>query len=679
MMRVLVACVIAAAVAARPGAAMASSGGHRDLPDPDFSFRSFYVTWGGTTNAEFEAFLKAARPRVVQAGFYGPMFHGYADDPASTGYPMQLPVAGQREALAVQRRVNERVHRLGAKVVGHFQMVNVIADPARTNGFLAFYERGWPEDLLGPRPTTHVADLLQRDAAGGVLTRKHYVDYVGLCPSSPYARQLLKQMLKLAVDSGIDGVMVNYNYRWSCLCPWCQADFRRHLGERFTAAELRERFGIEDLATHRFERIAAEIPGYPKEDAGALDWEAMRWGAEAYKRAFDEVFLDYGRSLKRDLIVATWNHLGFMGPGEERAFLPAALWGRGEHYFWYSGGYGPTALADHKAGDGWLNCLYIREMGGGKPFMLGKYEGIRLRSSVAEGLATGGSGMGLYMDVRDPAGFDALTRYVGFPARYPRLYRPATPYAEVALVMPRLSAMNGQARSLDAFRAIGQALIESHVLLDVVADENLVPGRLDRYRAAVVPGAVCLDESARRMLEAFAASGQPLIAVGPLGARDGRGNPAVVGGERAPAAALRVVPLPSDAPAEAVLAALRESVSNTLTSIDAPWTLRASAFEERDRIVLHLVNFARDEAKGATLRGPAAECPVAATGTVVRLRLAPGTRAGAVRLFSPDRDRAEVLRAAEQDGALEFTVPETLVYSVLEIPVRRPRGGWGAF
>ena len=157
------------------GLACRSRATHPDLPDPGFGFRSFYVTWGGTTNAVFERFLREARPEIVQCGFYGPLFHGYADDPKSVGYPMQLPVAGQREALAVQREVNRTIHRLGLKVVGHFQTVNVIADPARTNGFFDFYANRWPEDLLGPRPHADVRELLMRDAAGNVISSQNYV------------------------------------------------------------------------------------------------------------------------------------------------------------------------------------------------------------------------------------------------------------------------------------------------------------------------------------------------------------------------------------------------------------------------------------------------------------------------------------------------------------------------
>ena len=72
------------------------AGRHPDLPDPSFDFRTFLVAWGDTTQPEFYRFLDEVKPEIVQVGFYGPMFHGYADNPASTGYMMRL--AGVRPA-----------------------------------------------------------------------------------------------------------------------------------------------------------------------------------------------------------------------------------------------------------------------------------------------------------------------------------------------------------------------------------------------------------------------------------------------------------------------------------------------------------------------------------------------------------------------------------------------------
>ncbi len=385
-----------------------------DLPGGGDPFRTFLVTWTDNGSPEMIEFLRDAKPEIVQVGFYGPMFHSYAYHAKSTGYPMQLPVAGEREALARQAEINREIHDLGLRVIGHFQMCNVIGRSQDPYGFTVWYDNHWDDDLLGAKPTPDVRELLQRDAAGNVLERSGYIDFQGLCISSPHTRTLLKTMLRVAVEAGVDGLMSNYNYRWGCVCHWCQTEFKTYLRERYDAGQLKILFNIDDLETHRFEAIPANIPGYPDPaTATELHWAAMEWGAHHFKQVFDEVLIDYGRSLKPDLIVGTWNHRP-MHHVEERAFTPVADWHRGENYFWYSGSHGGTDLAAGKAGDAWLDLMWLREMAEGKPFMIGKYEGVRIRAGLAEASALGGAGTGLYHPFKHPVGREAMLRHHRF-------------------------------------------------------------------------------------------------------------------------------------------------------------------------------------------------------------------------------------------------------------------------
>src|SRR5262249_44854328 len=148
---------------------------------------------------------------------------------------------------------------------------------------------------------------------------------------------VLKAWVRHGVRRGVDGFMVNYFYRHNCLCEHCQTAFRRYLGERFTAEELRARFGIADLGTHRFPEI---VSWHPAAETTPLRLEMLRFSQISNKHVFDEVFVRYGRSLKPDLIAAQWNHLGNFSQvdGDERCLLPAELWGRDETYLWYSTG-----------------------------------------------------------------------------------------------------------------------------------------------------------------------------------------------------------------------------------------------------------------------------------------------------------------------------------------------------
>lgn len=603
---------------------------HRDLPDPGFDVRTFFVSWGNTTTPEFYRFLEEVKPELVLAGFYGPMFHGYADNPASTGYMMRLPVAGQREALAAQRKVNDEIHRRGLKVMAHFQIINVIEKGGgRDDNFAEFWEKYWPEDILGAKPCADWRELMQRDTAGNPIVRKHYVDYHGFCLNSPPAMQLLKRMLDVALDAGVDGIMSNYNYRWGCVCTHCQQEFKRYLGARYSREQLKARFGIADLAEHRFEVIAGEIPGLPKEGAPAIDWEAMHWAARNFKQRWDELLIGHGRKRRPGLILGQWNHLGTVNAGEERAFTPVEEFGRGENFFWYSGGYGPTKLAEHKAGDAWLSCLWLREMCGWKPFVMGKYENIRMRNTIAEGVATGGSGMGLQIQFTDPVGYEMGARYLRFVRDQRHLYAKAESWGEIGLVYPRQAVWNRRREAVDAFRQIGQALVDERFLFDVVWDQKMTMQRLERYGVVIAPGSQWLSEEQRSVLASA---------------------------ERKGVTVLRLEE------AQSVLESVRR---RELSRVAGEWTLRAAAYVVGGRRVLHLVNYNRDESAGAKKKGPAGECPVAAENVAVDLRLAKKPRA--VRVLSPDEGAAGTVEWTHERGRLRFRVPRVEVYSVVEI------------
>lgn len=630
------------------------------------NFRTLFVT-RSLSHEQLIPYLEAARPEIVQIGNYGAMFHGYADNPKSKGTPMMLPVVGQRAALELQRKLNDHVHSLGLTVVGHFRLVKVMGDWEAQTGFVEFYDKQWPEDLLGPKPHPQLSELLQRDVDGVPVQVSRYDNgQLTLCLSSPHARKMLKQMLKSAVDHGVDGVMTTYNYRFACACPYCQDAFKSWLATHQTAAELQTRLGISDLETHVFPTIPARIPGYPESDAASeLDWLAARWGAEHFKRMFDDIFLDYGRSLKKDLLVGQWNHLSHVSLNEERAFLPLDLWGRGEDYFWYSGGAAFVGknlnLSEGKAGDAWLSCLYVRELSGHKPFVMGKYDGIRMAASMAEGYATGGLGMGRYMRFEDPVAFEVLARYTNFMHQHRDLYDGAVPWADAALVLPRQSVLARRPEALDAFRELGQALVQRQVLLDVLVDQNLSPERLSQYPAVILPKTIVLSDEQFAMLRGYAAGGGLLLRMAETGALSALDKP------RQDTHINNASNITGELTTDAADAVARRLRGNGATVIDCPWTVRATAYTQPGRVLLHLVNYDRDETPVKGAKGPELERPKAVTDISVSLRVPPGRRVTSAVLHSPDQESSSTLPFQSRDQHVTFTVPRVEVYGVVTI------------
>ena len=579
--------------------------------------RTLFVT-RSMAHEQLLPYIEAARPEIVQIGQYGAMFHGYADDEKSKGTPMKLPFHGEKKVLAFQRDLNAKIHDLGLKAVGHFRLVKAYGSWEERTGFVDYYNNRWPEDILGPKPHADLRELLQRDAAGEPVQVSRYGQgQIAFCLSSPHARQMFKQMLKVAVDHGVDGVITTFNYHFNCSCPHCQSSFRSWLDERDLKFE--------------FETIPARIGGSPDPaEATELDWVAMRWAAENFKKNYDDVFIDYGRSLEPDLLVAQWNHMSHVSKSEERMFLPIEQWGKGESYFWESGGASFVGeklnLKEGMAGDAWLSCLVIRELGGGTPFVMGKYDGLRMAASMAEGYATGGLGMGRYMRFEQEEGFEKLVQYTKFRHEHEALYAEATPLADVALVLPRQTLWRGQPGAMDDFRDFGQELLNEQLLVDVVADELLSAERLKNARVLILPYSTKLSDEEAVIVEAF--EGQVLRRDDGVSVEQARDASAI--------------------------------------KIDAPWTVRAAAYrQDTNRVILHLVNYNRDEGETKEERGkmPKNERPIAVEDVVVRLEEKPRR----VRIYQPEVQEAlEIPVEADGDGT-RFTIPNVLVYGVVEI------------
>ena len=350
--------------------------------------------------------------------------------------------------------------------------------------------------------------------------------------------------------------------------------------------------------------------------------EMLRFSQVSIKRAFDEVFLEYGRSLKPGLIVAQWDHLGDLDPisGDERCFLPAELWGKGEDYLWYSTGGAAcfTDLAAGVLGEGTLQARFIRGAFDDKPYTLGKYESTRTRVTIAELAANGGAAMGFYTNFRDPMARREIVRYYGFLREYDALYRANRPYSEVVLLYPRRSVHEGDVAPVDRFKRLGRLLLDRHVLFDIVPDDLATPARLAGYR---------------QVLAVSAGDGQ---------------------GERAAA----------------------DLSGADISRFEAPRTVRVSASRPAagGEVTVHLVNYDRTEPKEKRSAGSGIvdERPRPVSGIVADLRLPAGTGATRVVVLSPEYPGPRDVRFESAEGRVRFTVPEFLVYGVARVGLTDP-------
>lgn len=581
-------------------------------------FTRLIAHWAEYADDDYLKFVENAKPDVCQIGFYGGHFYSLAHTPQYKGYPSHFPVQGLKECGKWFEDRNAAIHKRGAKVVGHFNVTFLVGEPEGKDGpqgFFKFYRELWDEKELGPKPVKDPLDLIAKNADGTPMASKQYsigqMREFTACLSNPHWRTVLKAWAKRAVDRGVDGLIANYFYRHNCLCEHCQKGFREYLAARFKPEELKEKFGIDDLKTHKF----TEIVGWhaPKEST-PFRREQLRWSQIACKEAFDEVFVKYAKGLKPGFLVAQWNHLGDFGQisGDERCLLPGDKWGRDEDYLWYSTG-GAASFTDLKEGmlgEGTLQARYIRGAFDDKPFTLGKYESTRIRVAIAELAANGGAPMGFYTRFKDPDARKEIVRYYQFLAECDDLYRGNSPYAEVLLLYPRTAVHEGKGEFVDAFKKLGKSLLDEHVLFDVLPDDMLTPTKREKYHATLHPHPT-------------------------------RGN---------------VVPM-------------------GLSTFAAPKTVRVSASKpaKGSEITLHFVNYNRTEPDKPRSPGSGIkdEKPIAVEKVGVDFVLPKGAKVTKIVVATPEEPDGTEVQFAVKEGRVKFEVPKFLVYSIARVQLEK--------
>ncbi len=594
--------------------------------------------WSEYADPGYLSFIEEAKPEVVQVGFYGAHFWSLADTPFGGGYPAHFPVRGHRECAEWFTRLNAELHRRGAKVVGHMNVKFLVGDPDSSDGprgFFRFYQSQWDEKQLGPKPISDPLELLEKDASGKPIADHNYsiggmAEYWA-CLNNPHWRQVLKAWVRFGIVQGVDGFIANYFYRHDCHCPYCVAGFRDYLRRRFSAGELKRRFAIGDVKTHSFEEI---VGWHDPAQSTPLRREMLRFSQIANKQAFDEVFVQYGRSLKPDLIVGQWNHLGDFNQinGDERCLLPDELWGRDEDYLWYSTGDAANAtdLASGVLGEATLQARYIRGAFDDKPFTLGKYENTRIRVALAELAANGGAPMGFYANFQDPEARRELVRYYNFLRRYEDLFRANRSCADVLLLFPRRRVQEGDVTAVSRFKEIGRRLLDGHVLFDVLPDDHVTSVERARYTGVID----CSDPQAA---------------------------------------------------ASNVLA----RIPSGLSRFEASGRVRISASCPAlgNEITLHFVNYDRTEPKGGRGNGIKDENPIAAPAADVDFKIprsfsSPGLRpspshrgwkapaewrARRVEFLTPELGEARDVPFEQAGARIRFRVPEVLVYGIVRV------------
>lgn len=659
-----------------------------------FWFNRMVEYWTIPLPLDLPAQVRRAGLQMVQTGTFCPMFYALADDPTVDRGWVGMPLVGIRENLDLAARLIPEIQAAGAKLVGQMSMAWNYGDHETGKGLWAVWDKIWTDEYLGPPPCADPGEMMERVAGGGLrcwpIEGRPYRTYSG-CFCNPLWLTALKAMVCKAIGLGVDGLMVHHNFTSFCQCAHCRAWLRPALEGSFDESELRRLFGTADLAG--VENLLEARPDCPASLKARFGLEQQRWAHRRRKDAFDEIYIDYGRGLKPDLLLSQWYHKYDFGPNDERSLLPRELWARDEDYIWYSQGpwKGISRVEQGYLADTGLAARFIHAAGNGRPFICNKYDYRRLRLSIAEAAANGGAALAFHIPGPVAAGDElALEEYRSATARYHRfladhesLYHPADPWSQVAVVYPRRAELEAEGDCLDPLKRLGRLMEDGHWLFDLILDEQILE-RGDRYAALVLPEVKRLSAEERAWLRRYRERGGRLVLVGRIGTFgvDGVVAPALGSDwpaklregvlslpegpwgstevELGPGMRGRTWPVPELDPwGRRFLADLERLMSGSWLHTDAPWYVRVRAWRPAggQTLVLHWVNYLQDEQSACEVPCPvgplSAECAVPE-----------GMAVSGVEWLYPEMPAPLALPSTRAGATIRFTVPRVIHYGL---------------
>ena len=662
----------------------------------NFWFNRMAEHWSIPQRLDLVEHVKRAKLQVVQVGTFGPMFYSLADDPEVDRHWVGMPLVGIRENLACAAELIPQLQEAGARVVGQMSMAWNYGNHEKGQGLFGAWERIWTEDLLGNAPCASAEDTQQRLADGSLrrwdIEGRPYLTYSG-CMCNPHWLATLKPMVKKAIELGIDGFNVHHNFEYFCRCSYCQDYVRDKLQDAFDSSDLRQVFGRRDLA--EVPDLLTPCRECPEDLGQRFQLTVNRATHLRRKEALDEIYIAHGRSLKPDLLLAQWYHKYDFMPHDERSLLPSTLWAKDEDYIWYSqGGYKGMSFIKHGyLADMGMPARFIYAAGGGKPFVINKYDFRRLRLSIAEAAANHAAALAYHWGYDENPDFAVedyyapVIRYQRFLADHETLLHPAQPWAQIALVYPRRAELEDESDCLEPLKRIGRLLEDRHLLFDIILDEQLLDCAAN-YDTLILPDVKRLSPEEGTRLKQFVEQGGKLVFTGNTGKYQLDGQPYpeglladwaltdenrtegvcyVAGGQWEPNSVevqtgvqLPVYPsLEDDSFGQGLLADLEDLLGELYLETDAPWFVRARAWlpEGHEALTLHWVNYRQDEE--ADIETPQPVGPVQ-----VDCKVPVGYAVQKVEWLYPEKGDSVILHHETLGERIRFTIPSVIVYGL---------------
>ncbi|MBT3342226.1 MAG: hypothetical protein HN712_17695 [Gemmatimonadetes bacterium] len=673
-------------------------------------FNRFIEYWTLPRPAAVLDHVRRGRVQLVQMGNFGPDFYSMATDDTVARSWAGMPGFGIQENLDLAADLIPQIQGAGAVVVGQLTMTMHFGDHQKRVGLFGEpWEQMWTPSVLGPAPFDAVDTLVHLDDTGDpeprIIEGRPHATYRG-CVRNPGWRQVLKAMVSKGIDLGLDGFNAIHNYETFCHCQHCTDYIRAHLQrtQALDASQLRALFGTDDTDAIQRPLSPAEVDETTQRRYAAVIEHAA---SLSRKDAFDDVFIDHGRRLRPNLWLAQWYHKYGLRVNEERCGLPMERWAQAEDYIWYSQGpyrWGSSLDQGYLADMG-LPSRFMHAAGGGRPFVVNKYDYRRWRVWAAEATAHGGAALAYHAGPPAPeenAQGQAPEDYYGpviraqrFLADQEPLLHPATPWSQVGLVYPRCQERDSELECVDAFKRIGEWLEDAKILFDAVLDEDLVV-QAANYQALILPDIVRLTPSQVAALQAVVEGGGVVVITDQTGRCDAEGGryatdplvawrwadgdaPVLAVGTgkviRVPAMSWQptLTPihalddvempvyarLPDDLAGQVLVSQLDQSLGGYWLRSDAPWYVRVRAWRptSEDALVVHWINYLQDEQA-------VAETPIPIGPIDVEMRLPQGKAVEAIDWRYPEMKAPQEIQFESTVDGVRFCIPRLIVHGM---------------
>ncbi len=377
-------------------------------------------------------------------------------------------------------------------------------------------------------------DWAQRKPDGSPTAWDEAYTTVAMCPNSPYREYLASVVQEISENYEVDGFYFDEpSFQSWCACDHCKRKFGAETGHLLPTEARWDDVVFQEFLAWRYRQIGewreelyhlvkrpdrcvffqgafplARLIAQPIEVSGIefTNPYQQRFGVEWH------VPLAHGVDLSHSARVGDIVHFELY-----RRAVREPLW-------WYgvSLRYG-QAIARGKQ-------VLVLSMMAQSPFDLYGLPEAEIRLSIAEILANGGAPLfaRYYPDRVDQEAWEIVYECLR-EAREVEPYlrdRKSIPYAALLFsrrTVDRFDHTGDRPSHLGALKGFAKALLQEHVLFDVLTEEDL-PYRLKDYRVLVLPNTSCLSARTKRLIRDFVRGGGGVVASYQAGCYDETGQ-----------------------------------------------------------------------------------------------------------------------------------------------------------